>query len=119
MKPIKRKLLGVFACMLLLTMIPLSAGMTDTQPDAETESNTGRVWIRGLLFRCNCVGNFNHGLAIKLHYIRFMPSGETAGMVTMRHVIFKDSACGGRMYEVGLGLFTYVIGFFEGGLKIL
>ncbi len=38
--------------------------------------------------------------------------------VTLNHVVFRDSAYLGRMYEVGLGLFTYIFGIFEGGLEV-
>ena len=77
----KRKLLGLFACMLLLTMIPLVAGVTESEPDSEPTLDAGRVWLRGLLFRCNRVGNVNHALALRLHYIEFTPTERTAGMV--------------------------------------
>jgi len=79
----------------------------------------GRVWLRGLLFRCNHVGNVNNALALRLHYIEFTPTERGTGTVMMNRVIFKDPARTGRMYEFGAGLFTYVIGFFEGGLEIL
>jgi len=80
----------------------------------------GRVWLRGLLFRCNRVDDADRALAIRLHYIEFAPFDRTSGMVTMNRVIFNNpGAYGGRMYEVGFGMFTYVIGFFEGGLEIL
>ena len=118
MKAIKRKLLGIFACMLMLTTIPLASGVSEPD-DPQPEFDIGRVWLRGLLFRCNRVGNVNHALAIRLHYIELTPTERTAGMVTLNHVVFKDSAYLGRMYEVGIGLFTYVVGFFEGGLEIL
>jgi len=119
MKSIKKKLLGVFVCMLLLAMTPLVAGVSESEPDSEPTLDIGRVWLRGLLFRCNRVGNDNHAFAIRLHYIEFTPFDRDSGLVTMNRVIFGDSAYLGRMYEVGLGTFTYVIGFFEGGLEII
>jgi hypothetical protein len=81
MKGMKRKLLGIFACMLMLTTIPLAAGVADTQPDPQPELDVGRVWLRGLIFRCNRVGNVNHAMALRLHYIEFTPSEKTAGVV--------------------------------------
>ena len=133
MKAIRKKLLGVFACMLMLTMIPFAAGMqetsparesvsvssemADTQPDSEP-AGLGRVWLRGILFRCNRRGDVNHALAIRLHYAEITPFERTAGIVTMNRVTFGDSAYAGRMYEIGFGMFTYVIGFFKGGLEI-
>jgi len=119
MKVIKKKLLGIFACVLLITMVPLVAGVTESEPDSEPTLDVGRVWLRGLLFRCTRVGNVNHAMALRLHYIEFTPTERTAGAVTMNNVIFKDSAYAGHMYETGFGMFTYVIGFFEGGLEIL
>ena len=118
-KKIKRKILGVFVCMLVLATIPLASGVTESELDSEPTLDVGRVWLRGLLFRCNRVGNVNHAMALRLHYIEFTLTERTAGMVTMNHVIFKDSAYAGHMYETGLGMFTYVFGFFEGGLEII
>ena len=118
MKAIKKKMLGIFACMLLIATIPLAAGMSESELDPEP-TDIGRVWLRGLLFRCNHIGNENHALALRLHYIEITLTERTSGMVMMNRVIFKDATYNGRMYEVGFGMFTYVFGFFEGGLEIL
>jgi len=119
MNGIKRKTTGVFACMLMLTTIPLAAGAIETEPDSEPTLDVGRVFIKGLLFHKLRKGNVNHAFAIRLFYIEFTPTERTFGWVTLNTVIFKDSSYLGRMYEVGAGLFTYVLGFFEGGLEIL
>jgi hypothetical protein len=119
MKVMKKKIIGLLICMLMLTTIPLAAGMTEeTEQDPETQA-IGRVFLKGLLFHKLRKGNTNHAMAIRLFYIQFTPTERTMGWVTLNTVIFKDSAYLGRMYEVGLGLFTYVFGFFEGGLEIL
>ena len=100
---------------------PKSIGLvttSDTEPEPEPELDVGRVWLRGLLFRCNRIGNVNYAMALRLHYVELTPTERTAGIVTMNNVVFKDSAYLGRMYEVGFGMFTYVFGFFEGGLEI-
>jgi len=119
MNKLNKKILGLFICILMISTIPLAAGVTDEEPDSEPTLDVGRVWLRGLLFRCNRWGNINHALAIRLHYIEFTPSERTAGIITMNHVVFRDSAYLGRMYEVGLGLFTYIFGIFLGGLEIV
>jgi len=120
MKNTRRKILGVFACMLLLTTIPLAAGiMTETEQQDPEPLAIGRVFLKGLLFHKLRKGNINHALAIRLFYIQLTPTERTMGWVTFNPVIFRDSAYLGRMYEVGLGLFTYVFGFFEGGLQVL
>jgi len=105
-KVIKKKIMGLLVCMLMMTTIPLAAGMTETEPDAEPTLDVGRVFLKGLLFH-------------RLFYIEITPTERTFGWVTLNHVVFRDSAYLGRMYEVGLGLFTYIFGFFLGGLEII
>ncbi|EMR75081.1 hypothetical protein MBGDF03_00861 [Thermoplasmatales archaeon SCGC AB-540-F20] len=119
MKVIKKKIMGLLVCMLMMTTIPLAAGMTETEPDAEPTLDVGRVFLKGLLFHRLRKGNVNHALAIRLFYIEITPTERTFGWVTLNHVVFRDSAYLGRMYEVGLGLFTYIFGFFLGGLEVL
>jgi hypothetical protein len=114
-----KKILGLLLCIMMISTIPLAAGMTDEESKAEPTLDVGRVWLRGLLFRCNRWGNMNHALALRLHYVEITPSERTAGIVTLNHVVFRDSAYLGRMYEVGFGLFTYIFGVFLGGLEIL
>jgi len=118
MKVMKKKIIGLLICMLMLTTIPLAAGMTETEKEAEP-LDVGRVFLKGLLFHKLRKGNVNHAMAIRLLYIQITPTERTMGWVTLNTVIFRDSAYMGRMYEVGLGLFTYVFGFFEGGLQVL
>lgn len=113
-----KKIVGLLICALLVSTIPLAAGLNN-EPEAQPELDVGRVWLRGLLFRCNRWGNTNHALALRLHYIEFTPSERTMGIITMNHVIFRDSAYLGRMYEVGFGLFTYIVGVFMGGIEIV
>jgi len=43
MNGIKRKILGIFVCMLVLATIPLAAGTTETEPAPEPELDTSRV----------------------------------------------------------------------------
>ena len=114
----KKKIFGLLICILLISTIPLAAGITD-EPEKEPGLDVGRVWLRGLLFRCNRWGNLNHALALRLHYIEFTPSERTMGIITMNHVAFRDSAYLGRMYEIGFGLFTYIVGVFMGGIEIV
>jgi uncharacterized lipoprotein NlpE involved in copper resistance len=95
--------------------------ISDPVPVSQSQNSgldVGRVWLRGLLFRCNRVGDVYYAFALRLHYIEFTPTERTGGMVIMKHMVFTDSARTGRMYEFGAGLFTYVFGFFEGGLEI-
>jgi hypothetical protein len=114
-----KKIIGLMICTLLICTIPLAAGVTEENLEKEPTLDVGRVWLRGLLFRCNRWGNTNHALALRLHYIEFTPSERTMGIITMNHVVFRDSAYLGRMYEIGFGLFTYIVGVFMGGIEII
>ena len=115
----KKKIIGIFVCTLLIftTVLPV-VGMAETEKDPES-LDVGRVFLKGLLFHRLRKGNVNHALAIRLFYIEFTPTERAIGWVTLNHVVFRDSAYLGRMYEVGLGLFTYIFGFFLGGLEII
>lgn len=117
MKVMKKKIIGLLVCTLMLATVPLAAGVND-EPEIQPELDIGRVFLKGLLFRCNRFGNVNHGLAIRLLYIEITPTERSWGWVTFNHVTFRDSAYMGRMYEVGLGMFTYVFGLYMGGLEI-
>ena len=119
MKIMKKKIIGVLICMLMMATIPLAAGMTETEPEKEPTLDVGRVFMKGLLFHRLRKGNVNHALAIRLFYIEITPTERTMGWVTLNHVVFRESIYLGRMYEVGLGLFTYVFGFFAGGLEVI
>ena len=118
MKVIKKKLLGVFVCMLMLTTIPLAAGMME-DGESPTPDIVGRVWLRGWLFRRIKSGNVNNAIAIRLHYIEFTPTERTMGIVVLKRVAFRNFLYLGRMYETPLGGLVYVCGFFRGGLEIL
>ncbi|UCD13011.1 MAG: hypothetical protein JSW60_05440 [Thermoplasmatales archaeon] len=104
--------------MLMISIIPLAAGMTQEEPEYQPEIDVGRVFLKGLLFRCNRFGNVNHALAIRLFYLEITPTERSWGWVTFNRVSFRDSLYMGRMWEVGMGLFTYVFGLYAGGLEI-
>jgi len=56
---VKRKILGIFVCMLMLVMIPLVAGMTvDSEPDDPETTDFGRTIIRGFVFNYKPSGFF-------------------------------------------------------------
>lgn len=117
MKVMKKKIIGLLVCTLMLATVPLAAGVTQ-EKEIEPELDVGRVFLKGLIFRCNRFGNVNHGLAIRLLYIEITPTERSWGWVTFNRVTFRDSLYMGRMYEVGMGLFTYVFGLYAGGLEI-
>ena len=83
--------------------------------------NTGMddewVFMRGLLFRCSRFGNLNKSLAIHLVVWYYnTSSGLQREVFWFEQVTFQYA---GRMYEVWLGLFTYIFTFNGGGLEIV
>lgn len=50
MKITNKRIIGILICMLLLTTIPLAAGMTiekETESEEEPEGLFGWAWVRG------------------------------------------------------------------------
>jgi len=114
----KMKLASLLVCALMISTIPLAAGVTEDREPSPNPDIVGRVWLRGLMFRRIKSGHINNAIAIRLHYIEFTPTERTWGTVTMKRVAFRDFLYIGRMYETPLGILVYVFGFFRGGLEI-
>ena len=124
----KREIFTILVSMLFLSMIPSVIGrVADFESDfKEPDSEYEWVFMRGLLFNCNRFGN-HHGFFV-IHLVIWYYN-TSSGLhrevywfgrdVWFNRITFRDSAYLGRMYEVGLGLFTYVFGFFAGGLEIV
>ena len=110
----KRKILAIFVSLLFIAMIPSVIGDI-CEPDSENEI----VWMRGLIFHKLRKGNFNTCLAIHLIVWYNTSEGIIREVYWFEPFPFRDSAYLGRMYEVGLGLFTYIFGFFQGGLETI
>ncbi len=112
------KLASLFVCALMMSTIPLAAGVTEDIESSPNPDIVGRVWLRGLMFRRIKSGNINNAIAIRLHYIEFTPTERTMGTIVLKRVAFRDFLYIGRMYETPLGILVYVFGFFRGGLEV-
>ena len=110
----KKKILTILVSMLFITMIPSTIGDI-FEPDSEDEI----IWMRGLIHHKLRKGNFNNCIAFHLVVWYNTSSGLKREVYWFEPFTFRDSAYLGRMYEIGLGLFTYVFGYFQGGLEIL
>ena len=121
MKSIKKKLLGVFACMLMLTMIPLAAGMTvDNEPDDPETTEIGRTIIRGFVFNYKPSGFGHKFLALRIHYIEITGTTRTTGVVIMKQCTVGRETNIGFNWCGPVGMFGYMIGStFRGGLEII
>ena len=118
----KRKILAILISLLFIATIPSAIGeITNTESDfKENNLDDESVWMRGLLFRCNLVGNHKGWFAIHLVVIYNISSEPQREVYWFEWVTFRLPYLGG-MYEIGLGLFTwyYFFGFYGGGLEII
>lgn len=117
----KRKLIGILVCMLLLTTIPLSAGMTtekETEPDEEPEGIFGLAWVRGWLLNPREVDNYISGRAIRLRYFEFSGLKTNKGIITLKSVNFRAGIFLDIKYIGALGSLAYVQGFVPGGIDV-
>ena len=99
--------------MLFLTTIPSVIGeIADSESDfKENNLDFDRVYMRALLLYKLRKGNPNTFFAYRLVVWYNISSKPYREVYWFKWVTFKDSAYLGRMYEVGLGLFTYIFGF--------
>lgn len=112
MKSIKKKIIGVFICMLMLTTIPLAAGMTTEEKPEPTEIFE-RVVLSGIFLRLNRVGDWYHGQTIRLRWYEISPGDRAGGVCSFPDMVVFKEAIGSfyRIFQFGLGLFTFIIGF--------
>ena len=115
---VKRKILGIFVCVLMLATIPLAAGMAvDSEPDDPETTDLGRTIIRGFVFNYRPSGFGHKFLALRVHYIEFTGTTRTTGVVTMRPVSVGREANLGFNYCGPFGMFGYMFGAtFKGGI---
>ena len=117
---VKRKVLGIFICVLMLATIPLAAGMAvDSEPgDPETEAtDVGRTIIRGLVLNYRSTGLGHKFFALRIHYTEITATTRTMGVITMKTVSVGREANIGYHYGGPAGMIGYMAGFtFKGGI---
>ncbi len=117
---IKRKILGISICVLMLATIPLAAGMTvNSEPgDPETEATeVGRTIIRGFVFNYRPSGLGHKFFALRVHYTEITGTTRTMGIITMKSASVGKAANIGFNYNGPFGMFGYMLGAtFKGGI---
>lgn len=118
----QRKILAILVSILFIATIPSAIGeIVDSESDIIKPClDVGRTFYKGLiLFPHHSDGNLTF-FAVWLWYIKFTPTERECGLIILKWVTipYRDSAYLGRFYEVGLGLFTYIFGIFQGGLEV-
>ena len=84
---VKRKILGISICIIMLATIPLTAGMTvDSEPNNPETTDFGRTIIRGIVFNYRPNGLGHKFFALRIHYTEITGVTRTTGIVTMKPV---------------------------------
>ncbi len=112
----KKKVIAILVSMLFIAMIPSTIG-----DDCEPEQEDKIIFMRGLIFHFHKLykGDFPT-IFVAIHLVVWYNTSE--GIIRevywFEPLHFKLPYLG-RMYEVGLGLFTFYFVFFRGGLEPL
>ena len=113
-----KRIIGLLICMLVLSSIPIAAGVQVEQPEEQPTDLIGMTWVRGWIFNPKTVLGMIHARAIRLHYFEITGMETDLGIVRVREVSFRDGVFL-RFINVGpLGSLTYVIGLTYGGINI-
>ncbi len=116
---VKRKILGIFICVLMLATIPLAAGMAvDSEPNDPETTEVGRTIIRGFVFNYRPSGLGHKFFALRIHYSEITGATKTTGVITMKSVSVGREANIGFNYCGPSGMFGYMFGVtFKGGIN--
>jgi len=117
----KKEIITLLICMLLISIIPIAAGVTteqDIEPEEEPEGVFGITIIRGFISNVRQHGTDITFRAIRLHYTTI--SGMERGMGVLR---FEKCRVNDFMFErrwdIGpLGSFSWIFGVVRGDLEV-
>ena len=114
----KKKLIGILVCMMMLALIPAAAGFnckpeqTETKPlsDIELDDLFGRTVIRGVVLfpRATRNGDFKF-FAVRIHYNTLYMGGVKSGTIVGKSITLSNIPNG------FIGSF-YLFGSFRGNL---
>jgi hypothetical protein len=117
----KKKLLVLVICTILIATIPVAAGSIDTpiKKSSQTQNIFGWVIIRGMVFAWKEYGNEVHARAIRIHYRTWGPGEHVQGVVMGKEIIFKDRFAVDQIWSgPALGLFRWVFGIYHGEIEV-
>jgi len=119
----RKKLLVVCIGMMLLAIISVASGATNTttkSPETKDTDMFGRLYIHGFIYGWNEIGNEVHTLALRVHYRYWNLHGEqTSGVVIGKEIIFKDNFPIEEFLSwTPFGTFHWVYGIYKGDIVI-
>ena len=117
---VKRKIIGIFICMLLLTTIPLAAGMAvekEIETEEEPEGVFGFTIIRGFISNVKQRGTDVTFRAIRLHYLTMTPMEKSVGVLHFEKCRV-NSFMFERRWDMGpLGSFSWIFAIVRGEIS--
>ena len=117
----KTKIVAFMMCMLMITIVPLAAGMMiekETEPDEEPEGIFGITIIRGFVSNVKQKGTDITFRAIRLHYFTISGMEKITGVIRLKKCTVDDFAFE-RRWDIGpLGSFSWIFGIVRGGLEV-
>jgi hypothetical protein len=117
----KKKIIGLLICFMLVSLIPLAAGTVSSYEDEKelTEGGLfGWAWVRGWIMNPRELGGYLSGRAIRLHFIEFSGLETKFGIIKLKLVNFKTGPFVKVEYLGPLCTIAHVKGFVHGGIEI-
>jgi hypothetical protein len=112
MKVMKKKIIGLTICMLMIATIPLAAGTILEKPKSEPTEIFDRVMVGGMFFRLNRVGDWYHGQVLRMRWYEIAPGDRAGGICSFPDLVVFKEAIGSfyKIFQFGLGMITFVVG---------
>lgn len=107
-----KKILAIFMCMLLLTLIPLAAGATDKPTNDPQTTDFGYTIIWGFITKPQLT-NRGHSITFRCIYIHYISKGfgkKESGLLHMFQKIVVDNQFAGYIGN------NYILARFDGQL---
>ena len=116
----KKQLMGILICSVLLLSVPLAAGaFVDTEIDEQpTTGLLGWAWVRGWVLNPREMGNYFSARALRLKCIDFAGLETKRGIIKLKLISFKMGPFVQIDYLGPFSSIAYVRGFVHGGLDI-
>ena len=115
---LKRKIIGILICMLLMGTIPLAAGVaTENETEEEPEGIFGFTIIRGFVANVKQHGTDITFRAIRLHYLTISGMEKGTGVLRFEKCRVNDFMFE-RRWDMGpLGSFSWIFGIVRGDIS--
>jgi len=118
---VKRKVVSIILCIVMLATIPIAAGMTtDNNLDDPQTTDIGRTIIRGFVFNYKPSGFGHKFFALRIHYVEITGTQRTSGVLILKQCNVGRETAIGFNWCGPVGMFGYMFGAtFKGGIDYM